>query len=323
MKAALRPHPIVVRAPAHLSADAISSASGHAALLPGSKSLLSIYADLFKARLTLLVLLTTLAGFYVGSREAVDFSLMVHALFGTALVACGASALNQLLEKSYDARMRRTQDRPLPAGLLQPGTVLWVGLVSAMLGLLYIGVCVNIATSVLGAVSLTSYLFVYTPLKRVTWLNTLVGAIPGGLPPLMGWTAARGGWDAGGLILLALLAFWQVSHFMAIAWLYRDEYARAGFKMLPAVDPEGRRTGNQAVLHAFALLMVSLSPFLTRLAGPLYMVGASVLGVVFLWLAIRFRRHPDVSNARQLFHGSLLYLPLVLGLMAWDKIPGS
>src|SRR5579862_7250713 len=214
---------------------------------PAEKSWLSVYADLTKARLTFLVVLTTLVGFYLGYRGPVNYLLMLHAVLGTALVASGASALNQLLEREYDAKMRRTRDRPLPSGRLQPTTVMIFGGVCGCAGLLYLALAVNLTTSVIGAVSLLSYLFIYTPLKRVTWLNTVVGAVPGALPPLMGWTAARGELSGEGWALFAIVAFWQIPHFMAIAWMYRDEYARAGFKMLPVIDPDGLRTGQQAV----------------------------------------------------------------------------
>jgi protoheme IX farnesyltransferase len=280
----------------------------------------AVYADLFKARLTFLVLLTTLVGFYVGFRGSVDYVLMIHTLLGTALVASGASALNQFWEQEYDGKMRRTQDRPLPSGRLQPRTALQVGCSSAVAGLVYLALLVNLCTCLIGAFCLLSYVFIYTPLKRVTWLNTAIGAVPGGLPPLMGWTAARGALTGDGLPLFAMLAFWQVTHFMAIAWIYREEYAKAGFKMLPSFDPQGRRTGDQAVLHALALLPISLCPFLAGLAGSTYLVGALLLGLAFAWCAIQFRRHLSVLRARQLFYASLLYLPLVLGLMVLDKV---
>src|SRR6266446_7394025 len=264
---------------------------GACAKSSAAKSWLAVYADLFKARLTFLVLLTTLVGFYIGFRGPLDYLLMMHTLLATALVASGASALNQLLERDYDAKMRRTQSRPLPAGRLQPQTVLMIGTASALLGLAYLALAVNLVTSVIGAASLVSYLFIYTPLKRVTWLNTAVGAIPGALPPLMGWTAARGEASSQGWALFAIVAFWQLPHFLAIAWVYRDEYARAGFKMLPVIDPAGHRTGRQAVWHTLGLLPVSLCPFLFRLTGPVYLAGALVLGVAFLWFAIQFSRH--------------------------------
>lgn len=283
------------------------------------KSWWAVYADLFKARLTFLVLVTTFVGFYIGSGAPVDYWLMVHTVLGTALVACGASALNQWWEREHDARMRRTQDRPLPSGRLQPASVLAVGWGCALAGLGYLALAVNPLTSALGAASLFIYVFVYTPLKRVTWLNTVVGAIPGGLPPLMGWTAARGHLSADGWALFGILAIWQLPHFMAIAWMYRDEYARAGFKMLPVVDPEGHRTGSQAVTHTLALVPVSLCPALLRLTGPVYLVGALVLGVAFIWAAIQFSRQLTLARARQLFYVSILYLPLLLGLMVLDK----
>lgn len=281
---------------------------------------LAVYADLIKARLTLLVLLTTLVGFYLGSRGPASYWLMLHTVLGTALVAGGAAALNQLLEREHDALMRRTRNRPLPSGRLQPATVMVFGGVCACAGLLYLALAVNLVTSVIGAVSLLSYLFIYTPLKRMTWLNTAVGAIPGGLPPLMGWTAARGQLSIEGWALFAILAFWQLPHFLAIAWIYRDEYEKAGFKMLPAVDPQGHRTSRQAVGHTLGLLSVSLCPFLFGLTGPVYLAGALALGLAFLWFAVQFARQLTESRARQFFFASIVYLPLLLTVMVLDKI---
>jgi protoheme IX farnesyltransferase len=287
---------------------------------PAEKPWLAVYADLFKARLTSLVLLTTLVGYYIGFRGPVDFVLMFRLLLGTALLASGAAALNQLVERDYDAKMRRTQDRPLPSGRLQPQTVLMVGCALALLGLIYLAQAVNLTTSLVGATLLVCYLFVYTPLKRMTWLNTLAGAVPGALPPLMGWTAARGELSSEGLALFAIQAFWQLPHFMAIAWMYREEYAGAGFKMLPVVDPEGRRTGRQAVCYTLALLVVSLCPFLFNLTGPIYLAAALILGLAFVWFAFKFARDRTDSRARQLFYASLVYLPLLLVVMVLDKI---
>ena len=284
------------------------------------KSWASVFADLVKARLTTLVLLTTLVGFYLGWRGAMNYALMLNALAATALVASGASALNQLLERDYDAKMRRTQGRPLPSGRLQPTTVMIFGGVCSVAGLVYLALAVNLLTSVLGAVTLISYLFIYTPLKRVTWLNTAIGAVPGAFPPLMGWTAARGELSGEGWALFAILFFWQLPHFFAIAWIYRDEYAKAGFKMLPGIDPEGRRTAQQAVSNTLALLAVSLFPFVFKMAGPAYLAGAIVLGAGFLWCAIQFSRHLTLTRARQLFFASIIYLPLLLALLVWDKV---
>jgi protoheme IX farnesyltransferase len=284
------------------------------------KSRWSVWTDLFKARLTFLVLLTTLVGFYIGSGTNVQFALMAHTIIATALLACGAAALNQFLERDLDARMQRTDGRPLPAGRLHPNTVLLTGAAMALAGMLYLAAKVNLLTSLLGALTLVTYLFVYTPLKRVTWLNTAVGAIPGALPPLMGWTGAGNDLDRGGWALFAILFFWQIPHFLAIAWLYREDYARAGFVMLPNVDPEGSRTGSQAVSHTLGLLFVSVCPVAFRIAGWVYFVGALVLGAVFLVAAIQFSRQLTTRRARHLFVVSILYLPLLLGLMVLDKL---
>src|SRR5664280_590267 len=280
----------------------------------------AILADLVKARLTTLVLLTTFVGFFMGERGPMDFALMFHALAGTALVAAGAAALNQLLEREYDAKMRRTQNRPLPAGQLEPATVMIFGGMCATAGLLYLALAVNLLTSVIGAVTLVSYLFIYTPLKRVTWLNTAIGAVPGALPPLMGWTAARGELSGEGWALFAILALWQIPHFFAIAWIYRDEYAKAGFVMLPNVDVSGRRTAQQTVSHALALLIASLAPFALKMAGPVYLAAALVLGAGFLGCAVQFSRQLTLARARQLFLASIIYLPLLLAALVWDKV---
>lgn len=187
-------------------------------------------------------------------------------------------------------------------------------------GLLYLALAVNLITSVIGAISLLSYVFIYTPLKRVTWLNTAIGAVPGGLPALMGWTAARGELSREGWALFAILAFWQLPHFLAIAWLYREEYQNAGFKMLPGIDPSGHRTGRQAISHTLGLLPVSLCPFLFHVTGLIYLVGALALGLVFIWFAVQFARQLTIPRARQLFFVSILYLPLLLGIMVLDKV---
>ncbi|HVU07386.1 MAG TPA: heme o synthase [Verrucomicrobiae bacterium] len=284
------------------------------------KSWPAVFADLTKARLTTLVLLTTAVGFYVGSRGAMNWILFFNSIAATALVAGGAAALNQLLERDYDAKMRRTQNRPLPSGRLQPATVAIFGGVSSVAGLIYLALAVNLLTSVLGAVTLISYVFIYTPLKRVTWLNTAVGAIPGALPPLMGWTAAGNELSGEGWALFAILFFWQLPHFFAIAWMYRDEYAKAGFKMLSCMDADGKRTAEQSISNTLALLAVSLCPFLFKMAGTIYLTGAIVLGAAFLFCAIQFSRRLTLSRARILFLASILYLPLLLAAMVLDKV---
>jgi heme o synthase len=283
-------------------------------------SLLSAFLELTKIRLTSLVVLTTLAGFYIGAVGTVDYLLMFHAVFGTALVAGGGAALNQLLEKDYDALMPRTRERPLPSGRLQPETALLFGALSSALGLVYLLVFVNELTAFLAALTLGIYLFVYTPMKRVTSLNTMIGAVPGALPPLMGWTAARGEVTIEGWALFAILFFWQLPHFLAISWMYREEYEQAGFVMLAGTDPDGGRTGRQAVWHILGLLPVSLSIFVFGLSGVVYLAGALGLGLAFLWFAVRFARRRTISQARSLFCVSIVYLPLLFSLMVYDKL---
>jgi protoheme IX farnesyltransferase len=286
------------------------------------KSWAAVFADLTKARLTLLVLLTTLVGFYLGwpRDTAMNYWLMLNALAGTALVAAGAAALNQLLEREHDAKMRRTQNRPLPSGRLQPTTVMLFGGITSVIGLVYLALGVNLLTSVLGAVTLICYIFIYTPLKRVTWANTLVGAIPGALPPLMGWTAARNELSGEGWALFAILAFWQLPHFFAIAWMYRDEYAKAGFIMLPNIDPDGRRTAQQSVSNTLLLVLASLCPFAFHISGKFYLASAIILGAGFLFCAIQFSRQLTHVRARQLFLASIIYLPLLLTALVLDKV---
>lgn len=286
------------------------------------RSAVSAWMELFKARLTLLVLITTAVGFHFGSREGLGGLLFWHTLMGTALLAAGAAALNQYWERDADARMLRTAGRPIPSGLIEPGVALAVGVCLAVLGMFQLTFLVNPLTGLLGVLTLASYVFVYTPLKRVTTLNTLVGAIPGALPPLMGWSAATGELDAGGWALFTLLFFWQLPHFMAIAWLYRDDYARGGFRMLPVVDPEGRKTGATAVRHTVALIGFSLAPVALGLAGKVYAISALTLGVGFLACAIAFAIRLSRGSARSLFFASIIYLPLVLGVLVADKVSG-
>jgi protoheme IX farnesyltransferase len=284
------------------------------------KNVSAVISDLFKARLTALVLLTTVVGYYLGSRGPLNWAGMFHTLLGTGLLAAGAAALNQFLEREHDARMKRTEERPLPAGHLHPQTALLIGGAVSILGMLYLAWRVNLLTSVLGAVTLISYLFVYTPLKRVTTLNTVIGAIPGALPPLMGWTGATNQVTAGGWALFAILFFWQLPHFYAIAWMYRDDYAKAGFAMLPVVDATGERTGRQSVSHTLGLLTMSLGPVVFGVAGIIYGIGALLLGIGFLVLALQFSRRLTREAARALFFASIIYLPLLLALLVFDKV---
>ena len=276
--------------------------------------------ELVKARLNTLMLVTTLAGFYMGWRGPMDYLRLFNTLLGTALVAGGAAALNELIERDADAAMDRTRGRPLPAGRLSPDTALLIGAGLAASGLLYLFYLVGPLPAALAALTLGTYLFAYTPLKRVTTLNTLVGAVPGALPPVIGWAAAHGRLGVEAWALFAILFCWQMPHFLAIAWMYREDYARGGFVMLPNLDAEGGSAGRQAVNYSFALLLVSLTPGLLGSAGHLYFFGAFVLGVGMIVYAARLQLAPGRLHARQLFFASIIYLPLLLGLLAASKV---
>jgi len=289
-----------------------------AAELAASPTRVADFVELTKPRITSLVLLTAAVGYAVGRPG--DFAVVRFLLFmaGTALLCAGASALNQYSERDADARMVRTRTRPLAAGRLRPEEGLRFGLALSAAGLAILAL-VNPLTLFLGASSLASYVLAYTPLKRVTSLCTVVGAVPGALPPLMGWAAARGSLGPAGLALFAILFLWQLPHFLAIGWLYRDDYARGGFPMLAVTDPDGSSTGRQAVLYATALLPVTLGAGLLAAAGKGYLWGALLLGSAFLACAVVFAWRRSTASARGLFFASVLYLPLVLGLMVFDR----
>ncbi len=277
------------------------------------------YLQLMKPRLTLMVLLTVAAGFVLGTGGLAQPLLLVHTILGTALVAVGASALNQVLERKTDALMSRTQDRPVPSGRLQPTTALRFGVLSASAGLVYLTLAVNPLTGILAVITLGSYVGIYTPLKRRTTFNTLVGAIPGALPPVMGWAAATGNIGPEAAALFLILFFWQFPHFWAIAWMFKEDYAAAGLKMVPVLDREGgRMTGRLMVQNCLALLLASMAPAVLAMAGTRYLLGAIVLGTVFLICAGRFLMSPSRNRARQVLLASLVYLPALLLLLLLD-----
>ena len=285
----------------------------------------SVFSDLVKLRLTTLVLVTTLVGFYAGLNSesgglAQNLIKLGLTLLGTGLLAAGAAILNQYLERDHDARMERTARRPLPSGAISAEAALLLGGACSVVGLLALAAWVNLLVAVLGAVTLVTYLFIYTPLKRKSEWNTIIGAIPGALPPLMGWAAARGEVDPLGWTMFGILFFWQVPHFMAIAWMYRDDYDKAGFVMMPSVADGEARTGRQAISHTLFLGIASLMPFTMKLAGAVYVSGAVLLGGLFLWAAVRFSRQLTRQSARVLFFASIIYLPLLMGLMVVDKL---
>jgi len=277
--------------------------------------LISDLSELSKARLSFLVLLTTLVGFLLGWRGPMDYTLLGATLLGTALSAAGASALNQWLERDLDALMPRTADRPLPARRMHPSDALLFGLLCSASGVALLGFVVNPLTSLLAGLTIAIYAALYTPMKRFSELNTLLGAIPGALPPLLGWTAATGHTGLGGWILFLILWFWQMPHFLAIAWIYRDQYVAAGFKMLSTRDPDGWATGWQALIYSAALLAVSLLPGLVGMASPYYFFAALALGAAMTFLAADFLRTRNNGSARRLFFASIIYLPLLLGAL--------
>jgi protoheme IX farnesyltransferase len=280
------------------------------------------YVALAKPRLNLLVVATSAAGFYLGARDSVQLFAMAAAVAGTALVAGGAAVLNQLYERDTDALMRRTRTRPLPDGRVSPQDARLFGAILSVLGLLCLTFAANLLATALALATTVVYLFVYTPMKRRSPRATLVGALPGALPALIGWTAAHGSVTIGGLALFAIVFCWQIPHFMAISWLYRDDYRQAGFPMLPVIEPDGRRTGRQAIIYAAALLPVSLLPALVGVSGWPYFWIALALGLVMLGLAIRFASSRSEASARQLFLGSISYLPLLwVAMIAFHGSP--
>ncbi len=295
---------------------ALAKAGGSAAWLPA----LADYWVLTKPEVNFLVVISTLVGFYLGARGPLDWMRLIHTLLGTLLVASGTATLNQLIERDADALMRRTANRPLPAGRLSFVEALVFGLLLSVAGGLYLLLAVNLLTSVLAIATLVSYLLIYTPLKKKTPWCTFVGAFPGAMPPLIGWAAVSGSLSREAWVLYAILFFWQFPHFLAIAWMYREDYARAGLLMLPKGDLEGTTTGRQIVAYALALLPVSLIPAWTGQVGVLYLVGAIVLGLMYLYASVRLASSRTNVLARRLLLASIVYLPLVFALMMIDKV---
>jgi protoheme IX farnesyltransferase len=278
------------------------------------------FVALAKPRLNLLVVASTLAGYWMAGSDGLGALRLLGTLLGTGLVAGGASAFNQLLERDLDALMRRTRMRPLADQRLQPieGAVFATAI--AVTGLLMLAAAANLLAAAVALVTLVSYVVIYTPLKRRSSLATVIGGIPGALPPIIGWAAARGDLSANAWILFGIVFLWQLPHFLAIAWICREDYARAGYLMLPVIEPDGRSTGRQSVLYAAALVPLSLAPTLMGLAGKSYFAGALVLGLIFLALTVRFANTRSMRDARWVFFGSIIYLPLIWILMIADRV---
>jgi protoheme IX farnesyltransferase len=279
------------------------------------------YVELAKPRIVLMVLITAFVGFYVGSESVPNYAKLIQMLLGTALAAAGTLTLNQFLERDTDAKMERTRHRPLPDGRLQPREAFWFGVLVTLAGLVYLALAVNFLSAWVTAAITVSYLLFYTPMKLRSSLCALVGAVPGALPPVIGWVAARDTLDVSAWILFAIMFLWQVPHTLAIARLYREDYANAGIKFLPVIDPGGESTNRQIISHTAALLAVSLLPTLIGLAGPIYFVVAFVLGIGFLAAGIRLAMESTLARARKLLFASLIYLPVLFLVMALNRVP--
>lgn len=278
------------------------------------------YAELLKARLTLLVLLTTAVGYYLGAPAPVRYSGLFHVVFGTACAAAGAAALNQWWERKVDALMQRTKNRPVPGGRMRPIEALVVGGVLSITGTIYLAVTCNALSAALAALTIAIYIFAYTPLKRISNFNTLVGAVPGALPPLIGWTAACGRIDAGAWSLFTIMMLWQLPHFFAIAWMYREDYSRAGFQMISNDDAKGDRSASQSVLFAMLLLVVAGLPAFVGVVSEIFVPIELVLGGWYVAMAMRFLQKRNAAAARSLFLTSISYLPLLLGALVLTKL---
>ncbi len=286
----------------------------------GVREKLAAYLELTKPRIAFLLVLTSAAGFYLGAKNNFDAVLFINSMIGILLLAFGVATLNQVWERDLDALMERTAKRPLPTQKVSPAEALVFGISMCVVGEIYLTFLVNILTAVLGLMVIVGYVLLYTPLKTRTSASTAVGAFPGALPPLMGWTAATGEITLGAWILFAMLFLWQFPHFLAIAWMYREQYKKAGILMLPVVEPAGKITARQIVIFSVLLLPISVAPFFIGLDGLIYLIGAIVLGLWFLWASIRAARAKSVEKARKLLVVSVIYLPLIFLLMVFDKI---
>ncbi len=278
------------------------------------------FYELTKPRMNFLVLITTMVGYFMASRGTVEWARVAFTLIGTGLTASAASVLNQLIERNYDKLMPRTRNRPLPMGRVLPVEAMVYGVSLGVFGIGFLAVFVNLLTAILGLVTLLSYIFVYTPMKRRTTLNTVIGAVPGAIPPMMGWTACHNAIRPEAVVLFCILFFWQMPHFLAIAILYRNDYAAGGFMMLPVVDEELLITSRQIVLYAVALIPVTLMPTVIGMAGPVYFTAAMLLGLGFLSFAISCAATRTRGDAKKLFFASIIYLPLLLAVMMMNKL---
>jgi len=279
------------------------------------------FCELTKPRIVLMVLITAFVGYFAGSGSVPDYLQLLQMLLGTALAAGGTLTLNQFLERDTDAMMDRTCRRPLPDGRLQPNDALWFGIALTALGLVYLALAVNVLSALVAAAITMSYLWAYTPMKRFSPLCVPVGAVPGALPPVIGWVAARGELSVDAWVLFAIMFLWQIPHTLAIACLYREDFAKAGIQFLPVIEPDGESTNRQIIVHCLALLVVGLLPTLIGLAGAIYFIAAFILGIGFLASGVSLVMAPTRAGARRLLFASLIYLPALLLVMALDRVP--
>jgi protoheme IX farnesyltransferase len=296
-----------------------AAAIAKAAVASSRHNFISDLAELVKARLTLLVLLTTAVGFYLASEPPINYRALVHTVFGTAAAAAGAAALNQWWERRADALMHRTRTRPIPAGRMSPLQALTLGAVLSVFGVVYLAIICNAVSAALTSITIVIYIFAYTPLKRASTANTAVGAIPGAIPPMIGWAAARGHIDVGAWSLFVIVFLWQLPHFFAIAWMCRDDYSRAGFRMISSDDLSGERSASQSVFFCILLLVLAGLPAFVGIVSYVYEAIELLLGGLFVAVAMRFLRLRTASAARLLFIASIAYLPLLLGALVLTK----
>lgn len=285
-----------------------------------SKSPAALYLELTKPRLTLLALFNVLQGFYLGTPDKVNVSLLLLTLLGNALIGGGANAFNQYLEKDTDAQMPRTRGRPLPSGKMQPRQALIFAWIISAAGVGMLAAGVNVLAGILGLATLLSYVLWYTPLKKKHWTSTYAGGIPGALPPMIGWVAASGKIEAGACILFLILFLWQIPHFFAIGWFCREDYARAGFPVLPVIDPQGVRTVRQMIVFSAVLFPVSILPVFFNIAGVIYLFAAVLLGVFLLGFALALKASGLNTNAKPFFYYSIIYLFILTIVMMMDKV---
>ena len=284
----------------------------------GMKEKLAAFLELTKPRIAFMLVLTSAAGFYLGSKGSFDFLLFINSTIGITLLAFGVATLNQFIERRTDALMERTAKRPIPTQKVSPAEALVFGLILTVSAEIYLAFLVNPLTAILGLVVIVGYVLLYTPLKTKTSASTAIGAIPGAMPPLMGWTSSANEITLGAWVLFALLFLWQFPHFLAIAWMYKEQYRKAGILMLPVVEKEGRLTAIQIVTFTVMLLPISIAPFFMGFAGVIYLVGASLLGLWFLVSSIQTARAKSVEQARKLLLVSVLYLPVIFALMVFN-----